>query len=98
VITSAGHFDFGVVGLVLGVRTLLSPRDRRDYRAPGRPQHRVEGEAVKPPETCGIGAFVRTRLLSLALIGGFGFLLMSPLFSTPRCRVSGPVKRRPSRA
>ena len=34
---------------------------------------------VKPPETYGIGAFVRTRLLSLALIVGFGFLLMVSL-------------------
>src|SRR4051794_12262746 len=75
-IASAGHFDSGVVGLVLGVATFL-------FLATGAIIELQDDLnivwKVTPPETYGIGAFVRTRLLSLALIVGFGFLLMVSL-------------------
>jgi membrane protein len=66
-ITSAGHFDSGVVGLVLGVATFL-------FLAIIELQDDLNIVwKVKPPETYGIRAFVRTRLLSLALIVASAF-------------------------
>ena len=52
-------------------RNLPVSRYRRDHRAPG--DHLDIVWKVKPPETYGIGAFVRTRLLSLALMSASAF-------------------------
>ena len=94
-IASTGHFNSGVVGLVLGVATFL-------FLATGAIIELQDDLniiwKVKPPETYGIRAFVRTRLLSLALIVGFGFLLMVSLVLDAGLTESGPISRRAFRA
>src|SRR5215204_654038 len=75
-IASASSFDAGVIGLLLGVATFL-------LLATGAIIELQDNLNIiwraKPVQTFGIVAFVRTRLLSLTLVVGFGFLLMVSL-------------------
>jgi membrane protein len=75
-IASASSFDSGVIGLLIGVATFL-------LLATGAIIELQENLNIiwraKPGQTFGIVAFVRTRLLSLTLVVGFGFLLMVSL-------------------
>jgi membrane protein len=75
-IASASSFDAGVIGLLIGVATFL-------LLATGAIIELQDNLNIiwraKPGQTFGIVAFVRTRLLSLTLVVGFGFLLMVSL-------------------
>jgi len=75
-IASAGNFESGMVGLAVGVATFL-------FLATGAVIELQDNLniiwKVKPPESYGVAAFIRTRILSLTLIVGFGFLLMVSL-------------------
>jgi membrane protein len=75
-IASASSFDSGMIGLLIGVATFL-------LLATGAIIELQENLNIiwraKPAQTFGIVAFVRTRLLSLTLVVGFGFLLMVSL-------------------
>ena len=75
-IVSAGNFESGVVGLFVGVATFL-------FLATGAVIELQDNLniiwKVKPPQSCGVAAFIQTRILSLTLIVGFGFLLMVSL-------------------
>jgi membrane protein len=75
-IASAGSFESGVIGLLIGVATFL-------LLATGAIIELQDNLNIiwraKPGQTFGIVAFVRTRLLSLTLVVGFGFLLMVSL-------------------
>ena len=75
-IASANSFDSGVIGLVVGFATFL-------LLATGAIIELQDNLNLiwkaKPEQTFGIVAFVRTRLLSLTLVVGFGFLLMVSL-------------------
>src|SRR5215213_10144565 len=75
-IASANSFDSGVIGLVVGFATFL-------LLATGAIIELQDNLNLiwqaKPEQTSGIVAFVRTRLLSLTLVVGFGFLLMVSL-------------------
>ena len=75
-IASASSFDAGVIGLLIGVATFL-------LLATGAIIELQENLNIiwraNPEQTFGIVAFVRTRLLSLTLVVGFGFLLMVSL-------------------
>jgi membrane protein len=70
-IASASSFDSGMIGLLIGVATFL-------LLATGAINLNIIWRA-NPEQTFGIVAFVRTRLLSLTLVIGFGFLLMVSL-------------------
>ena len=75
-IASASNFGSGVVGTAVGVVTFL-------FLATGAIVE-LQNDLnivwkVKPSERSGVMAFIRTRLLSLALIAGFGFLLLVSL-------------------
>ena len=75
-IASASNFGSGVVGTAIGVITFLFlvtgaiVELQNDLNIVWK---------VKPSERSGVMAFIRTRLLSLALIVGFGFLLLVSL-------------------
>lgn len=75
-IVSAGNFESGVVGLFVGVATFL-------FLATGAVIELQDNLniiwKVKPPQSYGVAAFIQTRILSLTLIVGFGFLLMVSL-------------------
>ena len=75
-IASASSFDAGVIGLLIGVATFL-------LLATGAIIELQDNLNIiwkaKPEQTFGIMAFVRTRLLSLTVVVGFGFLLMVSL-------------------
>jgi membrane protein len=75
-IVSAGNFESGVVGLVVGVATFL-------FLATGAVIELQDNLniiwKVKPPQSYGVAAFIQTRILSLTLTVGFGFLLMVSL-------------------
>jgi membrane protein len=75
-IASASSFDSGVIGLLVGFATFL-------LLATGAIIELQDNLNLiwkaKPEQTFGIVAFVRTRLLSLTLVVGFGFLLMVSL-------------------
>ena len=75
-IASASSFDAGMIGLLIGVATFL-------LLATGAIIELQDNLNIiwraKPEQTFGIMAFVRTRLLSLTLVVGFGFLLMVSL-------------------
>jgi membrane protein len=75
-IASAGQFESGVVGVVVGVGTFL-------FLATGAIIELQDDLniiwKVRALESFGVSDFVRTRLLSLTLIVGFGFLLMVSL-------------------
>ena len=75
-IASASSFDSGVIGLLVGFATFL-------LLATGAIIELQDNLNIiwkaKPEQTSGIVAFVRTRLLSLTLVVGFGFLLMVSL-------------------
>jgi membrane protein len=75
-IANAGTFESGVVGLAVGVATFL-------FLATGAVIELQDNLniiwKVKPPESYGVAVFIRTRILSLTLIVGFGFLLMVSL-------------------
>ena len=72
----ASSFDAGVIGLLIGVATFL-------LLATGAIIELQDNLDIiwkaKPEQTFGIVAFVRTRLLSLTVVVGFGFLLMVSL-------------------
>ena len=75
-IASASNFGSGVLGTVVGVVTFL-------FLATGAIVE-LQNDLnivwkVKPSERSGILLFIRTRLLSLGLIVGFGFLLLVSL-------------------
>jgi len=74
-IVSAG-IESGVVGLFVGVATFL-------FLATGAVIELQDNLniiwKVKPPQSYGVAAFIQTRILSLTLIVGFGFLLMVSL-------------------
>jgi membrane protein len=75
-IASASNFGSGVVGVVVGLATFL-------FLATGAIIELQDDLNIiwkaKPPQTYGVGEFLRTRLLSISLIVGFGFLLMVSL-------------------
>jgi membrane protein len=75
-IASASSFDSGVIGLLIGIATFV-------LLATGAIIELQDNLNIiwkaKPEQTFGIVAFVRTRLLSLTLVVGFGFLLMVSL-------------------
>jgi membrane protein len=75
-IASASSFDSGVIGLLIGIATFV-------LLATGAIIELQDNLNIiwkaKPQQTFGIVAFVRTRLLSLTLVVGFGFLLMVSL-------------------
>jgi membrane protein len=75
-IASAGRFESGLVGVAVGVATFL-------FLATGAVIELQDDLniiwKVKPGESYGLIEFIRTRLLSLSLIVGFGFLLMVSL-------------------
>jgi len=75
-IASASSFDAGVIGLLIGVATFL-------LLATGAIIELQDNLNIiwkaKPEQTFGIMAFVRTRLLSLTVVVGFGLLLMVSL-------------------
>ena len=75
-IASASSFDLGVIGLLVGFATFL-------LLATGAIIELQDNLNIiwkaKPDQTFGMVAFVRTRLLSLTLVVGFGFLLMVSL-------------------
>jgi membrane protein len=75
-IASASSFDSGVIGLLIGIATFV-------LLATGAVIELQDNLNIiwraKPDQTFGIVAFVRTRLLSLTLVVGFGFLLMVSL-------------------
>jgi membrane protein len=75
-IASASSFDSGMIGLLIGVATFL-------LLATGAIIELQDNLNIiwkaNPEQTFGIVAFVRTRLLSLTLVVGFGFLLMVSL-------------------
>ena len=75
-IASASSFDAGVIGLLIGVATFL-------LLATGAIIELQDNLNIiwkaKPEQTFGIMAFVRTRLLSLTVVVGFGSLLMVSL-------------------
>ncbi len=75
-IASASNFGSGVLGTVVGVVTFL-------FLATGAIVE-LQNDLnivwkVKPSERSGVLLFIRTRLLSLGLIVGFGFLLLVSL-------------------
>jgi membrane protein len=78
-IASASSFDSGMIGLLIGIATFV-------LLATGAIIELQDNLNIiwkaKPEQTFGIVAFVRTRLLSLTLVVGFGFLLMVSLIST----------------
>ena len=75
-IASASSFDSGMIGLLIGIATFV-------LLATGAIIELQDDLNIiwkaKPEQTFGIVAFVRTRLLSLTLVVGFGFLLMVSL-------------------
>jgi membrane protein len=75
-IASAGQFESSVVGVTIGVGTFL-------FLATGAVIELQDDLniiwKVKPPESYGVTEFIRTRLISLTLIVGFGFLLLVSL-------------------
>ena len=75
-IASASSFDLGMIGLLIGIATFV-------LLATGAIIELQDNLNIiwkaKPEQTFGIVAFVRTRLLSLTLVVGFGFLLMVSL-------------------
>ena len=75
-IASASSFDSGMIGLLIGIATFV-------LLATGAIIELQDNLNIiwkaKPDQTFGIVAFVRTRLLSLTLVVGFGFLLMVSL-------------------
>jgi membrane protein len=75
-IASASSFDSGMIGLLVGFASFL-------LLATGAIIELQDNLNIiwkaKPDQTFGIVAFVRTRLLSLTLVVGFGFLLMVSL-------------------
>ncbi len=75
-IASASSFDSGMIGLLIGIATFV-------LLATGAIIELQDNLNIiwkaKPEQTFGIVAFVRTRLLSLTLVVGFGFLLMVSL-------------------
>jgi membrane protein len=75
-IASASSFDSGMIGLLIGIATFV-------LLATGAIIELQDNLNIiwkaKPEQTFGLVAFVRTRLLSLTLVVGFGFLLMVSL-------------------
>jgi membrane protein len=75
-IASAGRFGSDVLSITIGVATFL-------FVATGAIIELQDDLniiwKVKPPERYGVSEFVHTRLLSMTLIVGFGFLLMVSL-------------------
>ena len=75
-IASASSFNSGMIGLLIGIATFV-------LLATGAIIELQDNLNIiwkaKPEQTFGIVAFVRTRLLSLTLVVGFGFLLMVSL-------------------
>jgi membrane protein len=75
-IASAGQFEAGVIGIAVGITTFL-------FLATGAIIELQDDLniiwKVTPPANYGVAEFIRTRILSLTLIVGFGFLLMVSL-------------------
>jgi membrane protein len=75
-IASAGQFEAGVIGIAVGITTFL-------FLVTGAIIELQDDLniiwKVTPPANYGVAEFIRTRILSLTLIVGFGFLLMVSL-------------------
>ena len=75
-IASANNLGSGVIGIIIGVATFLFLATSAIIEL--QDDLNIIWKATPPP-TYGVSQFIRTRLLSLTLVVGFGFLLMVSL-------------------
>jgi membrane protein len=75
-IASANNLGSGVIGIIIGVATFLFLATSAIIEL--QDDLNIIWKA-NPPSTYGISEFIRTRLLSITLVVGFGFLLMVSL-------------------
>jgi membrane protein len=75
-IASANNLGSGVIGIIIGVATFLFLATSAIIEL--QDDLNIIWKA-NPPATYGVGEFIRTRLLSITLVVGFGFLLMVSL-------------------
>ncbi|MFL5025076.1 MAG: YihY/virulence factor BrkB family protein [Microvirga sp.] len=75
-IASANNLGSGVIGIIIGVATFLFLATSAIIEL--QDDLNIIWKA-NPPPTYGVSEFIRTRLLSITLVVGFGFLLMVSL-------------------
>ena len=75
-IASASNLGSGVIGIIIGVATFLFLATSAIIEL--QDDLNIIWKA-NPPSTYGVSEFIRTRLLSITLVVGFGFLLMVSL-------------------
>ena len=75
-IASASNLGSGVIGIIIGVATFLFLATSAIIEL--QDDLNIIWKA-SPPSTYGVSEFIRTRLLSITLVVGFGFLLMVSL-------------------
>jgi len=75
-IASASNLGSGVIGIIIGLATFLFLATSAIIEL--QDDLNIIWKAT-PPSTYGVSQFIRTRLLSLTLVVGFGFLLMVSL-------------------